>query len=730
MSNRTDIAHPAHHPGQVPAAIHVHHQADNAELRVLVFHVDAFDIAVGHGHGVGHFGHHTALALQFYPQLYREFIGDVLGPLQVGQTGAPFVVFGQAGAGVGVDYHPVAGIHNTHDRVTRNGFAATGKAHQHAFGSANGHRALLFGRGVFQVSGGFQPFIATDQLPRHQVSHAITQADVTDQVIKTVHLVMADHGLALDFGNVRKLGAKAFQGTLEQGTAQLQGFCPLAGFQYVADAAAGLAGYHKAEPGWIGPGARCSNDLYRLAALQGLAQGRQVAVNTTGHRGVANVGMDGVGEIHRRCPAGQLHNPALGSKHVDFVREQVDLHVFDELHGVVGPLAHFHQPFHPAVHTGLVDAGNAGFLVLVHPVGSNTIVGDVLHFLGTDLDFNVHMHAEQRRVQRLVAVRLGHGYVVFETARQGLVQAVYGAQDPVTVVFRIGDDAEGIHIHDFMERFLLELHLVVDGVQVFFPAQYPARQAALFQLFLQFTPDIVDNFLVAAPQFGHRFRDVLGAHRIQRGKAQVFQLGRNRMHTQAVGNRGVDIEGFSGDALALFIRHGAQRAHVMQAVCQLYQDHPDVLGHGQGHFLEVLGLGFSPGAELDLGQLGYAIYQFGDVFPELLAQSIFRDTGIFDNVVQHGRHQALMVQPQVGKDAGYCQRVGDVAVAAFAHLPFMGLFGVIVGPSHLIDAISIQIRTELFGQIFNRCLYYRHRASIISLKAGDKKARMQASGLF
>ena len=363
-------------------------------------------------------------------------------------------------------------------------------------------------------------------------------------------------------------------------------------------------------------------------------------------------------------------------------------------------------------------------------MGSNTVVGDVLHFLGADLDFNVHMHAEQRGVQRLVTVGLGHGNVIFEPARQRLVQAVYGAQNTVAVVFGIGDDAESVHIHDFMEGFLLEFHLVIDGIQVFFPPQNPPWQAPFFQLLLQFAPDIVNDFLVRAPQLGHRFRNVLRTHGVQGRKAQVFELCRNRVHAQTVGNRGVDIEGFSGDALALFIRHGAQRAHVMQAVCQLYQDHPDVLGHGQGHFLEVLGLGFGPGAELDLGQLGYAIYQFGDVFPELLAQSIFRDTGIFDNVVQHGRHQALMVQPQVGKDAGYCQRVGDVAVAAFAHLPFMGLFGVIVGPSHLIDAIGIQIRTELFGQIFNRCLYYRHRASIISLKAGDKKARMQASGLF
>ncbi len=72
-----------------------------------------------------------------------------------------------------------------------------------------------------------------------------------------------------------------------------------------------------------------------------------------------------------------------------------------------------------------------------------------------------------------------------------------------------------------------------------------------------------------------------------------------------------------------------------------------------------------------------------------------------------------MVQPEIGEDVGNSQGVGDVAVAAFAHLALVGLLGIIVGPSHLIDAIGIQIGAELFCQPFNRSLC-RHRASTTS----------------
>src|SRR5690554_4779847 len=109
--------------------------------------------------------------------------------------------------------------------------------------------------------------------------------------------------------------------------------------------------------------------------------------------------MDGIGKIYRGSPSGQLHDLTPWSKHIDFIWEEIHLYVLNKLQRVIGTLTHLHQAFHPAIHSRLVNAGYAGRLVFVHPVSGNTVVGNVLHFLSADLDFDIHMHAEESGMQ-------------------------------------------------------------------------------------------------------------------------------------------------------------------------------------------------------------------------------------------------------------------------------------------------------------------------------------------
>ena len=88
-----------------------------------------------------------------------------------------------------------------------------------------------------------------------------------------------------------------------------------------------------------------------------------------------------------------------------------------------------------------------------------------------------------------------------------------------------------------------------------------------------------------------------------------------------------------------------------KTVGQLDQNHPDIAGHGHGHLLEILGLGLGFGLEVHLGQLADPINQFRHGFAELRVQSFFGDTGVFDHVMQHRSHQALMVHVHVCQDA-------------------------------------------------------------------------------
>ena len=131
----------------------------------------------------------------------------------------------------------------------------------------------------------------------------------------------------------------------------------------------------------------------------------------------------------------------------------------------------------------------------------------------------------------------------------------------------------------------------------------------------------------------------------------------------------------------------------MKAVRQLHQNDPNISGHGQSHLLEVFSLGFRPGPEFDLGKLADAIHQFRNIVAELLRQGILGNAGVFDHIVKHRRHQALMIQTEIGENMGDSQGVSNVPVAALTHLALMGLLGIIIGASHLIDASGIQIGT-------------------------------------
>ncbi|MCY1171815.1 hypothetical protein D9M73_119380 [compost metagenome] len=129
----------------------------------------------------------------------------------------------------------------------------------------------------------------------------------------------------------------------------------------------------------------------------------------------------------------------------------------------------------------------------------------------------------------------------------------------------------------------------------------------------------------------------------------------------------------------------------MQAVGQLDQDHANVAGHGHGHFLEVFGLGFGFGLEVHLGQFADPVDEFRHGFAELRLQRFLGNTGVFDHVMQHGRHQALMVHVHVGKNIRHCKGMRDIRLAATAALAVVGLFGVEIRSADQVDLVFAEV---------------------------------------
>ncbi|GAA3259500.1 hypothetical protein GCM10020258_21360 [Sphingomonas yabuuchiae] len=116
-----------------------------------------------------------------------------------------------------------------------------------------------------------------------------------------------------------------------------------------------------------------------------------------------------------------------------------------------------------------------------------------------------------------------------------------------------------------------------------------------------------------------------------------------------------------------------ERAHIVQPVGQLHQQDADIVRHGEQKFAQVLGRAFALGLRLDLGQLGDAVDQPRDIGTEQPLDLVIGGDGILDRVVQDGGGDRLVIQMQVGQDAGHLDRMAEIGIARGTLLAAMRL---------------------------------------------------------
>ena len=297
------------------------------------------------------------------------------------------------------------------DRVAGNRLATAGQLDGHALGSVNGERH------VARRIGGH--VLARQQATGNDRRQTLAETDVGIQLFDRLLAAGLDQlipGIGRDRDRHHSQGQ---QFLAQQAFAEASRLFILHGAQEMPYLAARAPRLDVIEPHRVRAGLRRGDDFDHVAIAQLGAQRYQILVDACRRAMVADIGMHVVGKIDDGRAARHSHDLALGREHIDLVREEVDLDVLEELGGIAA--LHFKQRLQPLVRLDL-EIGTALLGILVQPVGCNALLGDVMHLGGAYLYLDRRtVRADQRRVQRLVAVGLGNRDVVLELAGHWLV---------------------------------------------------------------------------------------------------------------------------------------------------------------------------------------------------------------------------------------------------------------------------------------------------------------------
>ena len=459
----------------------------------------------------------------------------------------------------------------------------------------------------------------------------------------------------------------------------------------------GIAGLDERQPVPARPGAvLVGRHLHNIAGLQRVAQRDEPPVHFRAHRMGPDVGVNAEGEVDRGRAGGEVDDVALGREDEHLVLEQVDLHRVHELAGIpqfLVPLQQLAQPgellLEPRV--GLLAA------LLVPPVRRDAVLGGVVHLGGPDLDLERLSLADHRGVQGLVAAGFGVRDVVVDFAGDGLPQRVRHPEGLVALPEVVDDHPDRqpvVDAADALPLVLGPLHLLVDAVDMLRPPGDLPRvhpDPALVQFAVQGLHHPRQQRLLLLPAALDLAADLAGGVRLQHGERPVFQLPLDAADPEAFGQGGVNLQGLAGGALLLPLGEELDRPQIVDAVGQLDQDDPDVVGHRQKHLPQVFRLALFAALPLDPAELGDPVHQPGDLRAKLALDLFDRVWRVLRHVVQQRRGDGPRIQPQVGQDRRHRNAVADVDLARGAGLAGVRVLG---EEERAADQVEVGLRRQ------------------------------------
>ena len=389
-------------------------------------------------------------------------------------------------------------------------------------------------------------------------------------------------------------------------------------------------------------------NLDLVAALQTMAERNEFVVDLRADAMRTEERMDLEGEIERGTVCGHRFEFAFRRENEDFAGEKVQFDGVEEVHRVgLRVVENFLDGANPVVEFGFVLVFLAVFAGLVFPMGGKALFGDVVHAVGTNLDFNpTTLLRHQRNVKCLIAIGFRMVDPIAKPVGMRLVDLADGDINPETFVHlvfaRVGreNDAHGENVIDLVEGDVLVLHLAPDGVGRFHASLDFVADAHAVEFAADGFGEVLEEFRALFLREREFAADVFVFLGMLEAETQVFEFRLDFVEAESIGEWRVDVKRFACDFVLLVGWLRLERAHIVESVADFDEDDADVVAHRQQQFFEVLGLCRSLFAEDSTADFRQSIDDLGDFRAENILDVLDGVVGVLDHVVKQCRADA------------------------------------------------------------------------------------------
>ena len=280
------------------------------------------------------------------------------------------------------------------------------------------------------------------------------------------------------------------------------------------------------------------------------------------------------------CCAASRHRLdfALWGENKDFTGKQVQLDRVEEVHGVgLRIVKNLLDGAEPLVQFGLVLSVFFLFLTLfVFPVGRESLLGNLVHAVTAYLHLNPSaLFRHQCDVQCLIAIGFRMNQPVTQTVGMCFVDFRQFDVDVETFVdlllatARCEDDADSKNVVNLIERHVLVLHLVPNGIRCFHTLFYLIGNAQSFQGILDGTCELVEKLVTRGLRRGQFLLNGSVFLWMLKTERQVLEFRLDFIQAKTVGQRRIDVKRLTGNLVLFVGRLRLQGAHVVQTVGNL-----------------------------------------------------------------------------------------------------------------------------------------------------------------